>query len=381
MSIQLRRGTNAERGSITPLEGELIYATDTKLMYVGDGVTLGGVQVSGSGGLSGSLAGLVDLGNYSITGTGLTINGNTGDITATSFNGVINASLGSNLTIGTRSVTNGTNLTLNGATGKIEAATLSISGGLAANLSTGAHSITNGTNLTLNGTTGNISTATLNVSDSVTANKLYSDNITTDQLVSYGTIEIGDADNNNQLLIHWEKENATIPFMKVVGVNKSTFETPRIVAYSSRGSLAAPTANMIGDAQIKIESFGYDGSTYLGCAGIVLNIDQSGNVSSGHVPGSIVFYTQTDGTSNTVKAMSFDASGRLAINKITAATATLDVNGTAKFAGFVQFGSLTGTERTALTPVNGMVIYNTTSNRFEGYQNGGWIHLDNGTAA
>jgi hypothetical protein len=48
---------------------------------------------------------------------------------------------------------------------------------------------------------------------------------------------------------------------------------------------------------------------------------------------------------------------------------------------FVQFGSLTATERNALTAVNGMVIYNTTYNRFEGYQNSAWINLDDGTAA
>jgi hypothetical protein len=59
----------------------------------------------------------------------------------------------------------------------------------------------------------------------------------------------------------------------------------------------------------------------------------------------------------------------------------LDVNGNANIDGFVQFGSLSTTERNALTAANGMVIYNSTNNRFEGYQNGGWINLDDGTAA
>lgn len=58
----------------------------------------------------------------------------------------------------------------------------------------------------------------------------------------------------------------------------------------------------------------------------------------------------------------------------------LDVSGNAKVSGFVQFGSLTTTERNALTAANGMVIYNSTANRFQGYQNGGWINLDDGTA-
>ena len=50
MALRLRRGTDAERLLITPLQGELIYATDTKLLFVGDGTTPGGTLVTGSGG-------------------------------------------------------------------------------------------------------------------------------------------------------------------------------------------------------------------------------------------------------------------------------------------------------------------------------------------
>jgi hypothetical protein len=48
MALRLRRGTNAERLLVTPLEGELIYTTDTKVLYIGDGVTQGGLQVTGA---------------------------------------------------------------------------------------------------------------------------------------------------------------------------------------------------------------------------------------------------------------------------------------------------------------------------------------------
>jgi hypothetical protein len=50
MALRLRRGTDAERLLITPVEGELIYTTDTKLLYVGDGSTAGGTLVTGAGG-------------------------------------------------------------------------------------------------------------------------------------------------------------------------------------------------------------------------------------------------------------------------------------------------------------------------------------------
>lgn len=52
-----------------------------------------------------------------------------------------------------------------------------------------------------------------------------------------------------------------------------------------------------------------------------------------------------------------------------------DGNGLTVTSGFVQFGSLTTTERNALTAVNGMVIYNSTDNKFQGYENGSWVNL------
>lgn len=46
MALRLRRGTNAQRQTLTPVDGELIYTTDTKRLYVGDGTTVGGNGVS-----------------------------------------------------------------------------------------------------------------------------------------------------------------------------------------------------------------------------------------------------------------------------------------------------------------------------------------------
>ena len=61
MALRLRRGIDAERLLMTPVEGELIYTTDTKLLYVGDGSTAGGTLVTGAGGGgSATLAGLTD---------------------------------------------------------------------------------------------------------------------------------------------------------------------------------------------------------------------------------------------------------------------------------------------------------------------------------
>jgi hypothetical protein len=54
MAIKLRRGTNASRFSVVFEQGEIVYTTDTKKVYIGDGVTAGGFLV-GPGGVGGGV--------------------------------------------------------------------------------------------------------------------------------------------------------------------------------------------------------------------------------------------------------------------------------------------------------------------------------------
>jgi Major tropism determinant N-terminal domain len=85
MPFLVRRGTDSQRLTITPAEGEILYTTDTKNVFVGDGTTLGGNQITGT------------------------------------FAG---GTLSSDLSLSTHSITNNNNLTINGATGSISAATV-----------------------------------------------------------------------------------------------------------------------------------------------------------------------------------------------------------------------------------------------------------------
>jgi hypothetical protein len=63
MALKLRRGVNADRTGITPAQGEPIYTTDTKKLYIGDGTTAGGVEVGGGGTLT------VDTQDFTSSGT------------------------------------------------------------------------------------------------------------------------------------------------------------------------------------------------------------------------------------------------------------------------------------------------------------------------
>lgn len=149
MALRIRRGTSAQRATITPVSGELIFDTTQNKLYVGNGSTAGGVEVV-AGQIGGNLGSNINLNNFDITGAG-NIN-ITGTITATgtitgngnlvlgdgnddnvSFNADINSNIVPNtgtLTIGTSSkpwqtvfaaalentagITSNSNLTLNG---------------------------------------------------------------------------------------------------------------------------------------------------------------------------------------------------------------------------------------------------------------------------
>ena len=48
MSLQIRRGLEKYRLTYIPAEAELVYITDTKKLYVGDGYTAGGILITGT---------------------------------------------------------------------------------------------------------------------------------------------------------------------------------------------------------------------------------------------------------------------------------------------------------------------------------------------
>jgi hypothetical protein len=58
--ILIKRGLSANRASIVPGQGEAIWCTDTKILYIGDGTTAGGISV------------LTSLGTASSKNTGTT---------------------------------------------------------------------------------------------------------------------------------------------------------------------------------------------------------------------------------------------------------------------------------------------------------------------
>lgn len=69
MALKIRRGTSQQRTAITPASGELVFDTSQTKLYVGNGTTLGGVEVV-AGAIGGNLGSNINLNNFDITGTG-----------------------------------------------------------------------------------------------------------------------------------------------------------------------------------------------------------------------------------------------------------------------------------------------------------------------
>ena len=117
-------------------------------------------------------------------------------------------------------------------------------------------------------------------------------------------------------------------------------------------------------------------SKYVPSAQLFTKVSTSaGSIAADTVKGTLVFATN-DGTASapSLKYMEFTSDGKLSINSQTA-NATLDVNGNAKIGTELLLGSMTTIERNGLTPQNGMIIYNSTDNKFQGYENGSWSNL------
>ena len=331
MALRLRRGTDAERQQITPVEGELIYTTDTKQLWAGDGTTEGGTLVSADAATTLELLTDTDLtgkANDNIlaynSGTAKwqptdTFNGNViGDVDGTLTGTVIGDVVG----------------TLNGdMTGSVfgDDSTVLVDG---VSSTINAERYRSPTNIV---TFGNLEDGVESrVAIDSTNERARLDFIRT----AFDDIEGDTALNYGQLTFRRDDVNGEA----VVGTIVAR-ENALLFSSSATGSFASP-------------------SNYFAFKEQKLGIGTITPTETLDVRGNGVF-------AGNVEAASFV--GSLAADDSSIIVDGID--GSISANSFVQFGSLTTVERDALTAANGMVIYNTTDNKFQGYENGAWVNL------
>jgi hypothetical protein len=389
MAFRLRRGTDAERLLITPEEGELIYTTDTKKIYVGDGTTLGGnivnteieledvggvdlstppsagqsLQYDGANWVAGDITGILEGSTFRID-----VNG---DILGDDSSVLLNATT-SLLTVDTVSANAITGATI---TGNLIGNGSAITDMETTNLEDWSKSTPNAgetvfwnavdgvwqpTNfLTIN---GNFTGTLAGSLDGDVTGSIFGDDSTViiDGQQKSLLVDVRSSADNSIIIDSAVKESV---FAKST-IKKGTAESVLDMVYGDDATDLSAYSGKISDIRFATE--GTDGR-------------KSYDIITAYTNGLVIAHND-DGTSFPLETLNVINKDGVALGGINPA-ARLDVRGDAIVSGFTQFGSLTSVERDALTAANGMVIYNTTNNKFEGYQNGAWINLDDGLAA
>ena len=371
MALQIRRGTNAERTALKFAQGELIYTTDTKRLYIGDGTdesgTSGGIDVSA--GIEGiiedttpQLGGNLDLSGHSIIGSGnINIDGtitatgniNLGDASGDNIN--VAGSIGTSLIpisdsiVDIGSMSNRwnqgyfTGLTVGG---QIDA--VSFSGHLLAEDSTVVFDANTNTLRaeSLSGTfTGDV---VGNVTGDITGNAAGDHTGTfTGSISATGTFTgsisatgILDGDLNGSVFgddstLLVDGVNNTIsgrvisgPIDRVERINTTISTEPGIEGDSSanflriyednnpsvvniskyRGTIGSEDIVQAGDDIGLIRFVGYDGTGPYGCAAIIGSADPDGTVTNGAIPGKLRFQTYNN-SGTPIDRAEFDYNG------------------------------------------------------------------------
>jgi hypothetical protein len=349
MALQIRRGTESDRtsngsfNSFLPAQGELVYTTDNKELFVGDGSTYGGIRVAPVRGIS-TVGRGVQTGTVSLTSDDIA-QGSTNTYYSTNqaktdAAAALVAGNGGNTGI-TFSFNSGTKVITATVTnvGSLTSVQSDANPSLGGNLGLNSHNITG---------TGNINIAGTVTTTGITMNNTTIDGNTftfsgSNNLLSFvhGAIKISTdtTDNNKGLYIYGSSTSST---------NTSS----SINVFSSRGTVATPTIAINGDI---INAFGlntYNGTAYQASGGMFFTVD--GTISNGGQIPSKFSLTVGDGTNalGTV-AMSFNKLGSL-------------------YAPIIQTG-LYATGSYPATPSKGMIIFDSTLNHFYGYNGTAWV--------
>tara|TARA_B000000609_G_C24162384_1_gene344593 strand:+ start:418 stop:1635 length:1218 start_codon:yes stop_codon:yes gene_type:complete len=404
MALRLRRGTNAERLAITPAEGELIYTTDTKKIFTGDGSTVGGNIVSGINNLvedgTPQLGGTLDMNSQQINGTGsINVTGSItsgGTITATNFIGDYKGSIvGDDSTILVDAVNN--KILASALDGT---ANINVNGNLVGNVTgnaTGNHSGTFDGDVTgslfsddssviidsVGKTLNNIATGSIAVLNSTTINTttVVATSITgnaagdhtgsfSGSITASGTL-VGDVTGSVFA------DNSTLLVDGINGEIVGDIKSPLIEAFVSDSS--RPRINIKGTDYGTLDFYRGDGTGDLrsGASNAYGQIKFFANDASGEAynvyiqggnKGLKLFLLEDFATFETGKSFIFQNDGKFGVGTQTPA-AKCDIEGE------VLIGRLDQTAINALTAANGMIVYNTTINKFQGYEGGAWVNL------
>ncbi len=366
-TLRIKRGTKTALQSspgYVPAEGELVYTTDSKEVFVGDGATTGGTPVSVS------TQNLEDLGNVQAlaaqndqilvyNGTqwaatdnpAIDVRGNIYGDDSTLLVDAINGRIVGPVVTSSVTATN----VVGNLTGDVVG---SVTGNVVGN-STGTHFGNVNGNVTGDVTGSVFGDDSSPIIDAIN-NRVSGEIVGTINAMNASTfdnnIDIGTKSVNPNVFYY----NTTVPgsfpisTLQLRNVQDSAI-SHEFGFYKARGTIANRTTAQAGDG---IGGFAWSARDDAAGNLIASNMTSVINsISTSSVSADIIIRTRNGAISTYGEAMRVKADKGIATQS------------------YVQFGSITTTERNALTPANGMVIYNSTDNKFQGYENGAWVNL------
>lgn len=385
MALRLRRGTDAQRQLITPVEGELIYVTDTKELYAGDGTTLGGIRISGE--VVDTLNQLDDVdAALPQDGDVLIYDSATGDWVAGELPLVdlpdVNAA----------GILDGQVLAWDTTTSSFIPANNVGGGGSIVGDLVGSVFADDSTSII------DAQNRILNIDDVFVLNTIDAQTVTSDLIGDVTGDVTGNLTGNvtgnltGDVIGSIFSDDSTLMLDAINQIILTNFVkfTDSLDLESSLSSGSVVNVNSLDETSDfrLLRTSNTDISSDAVQYGRFLfgRQDINGTVETASLSGyqdGFALSHDTNGIHTSPSLNMFVKDGQFAFGTFAPATnAKVDVAGNLHVtSGYTQFGSLTSTERDALTAANGMVIYNETNNKFEGYQNGAWINLDDGTAA
>ena len=410
MPLQIRRGTTAQRLAIRPLIGELVYDTTTGQLFVGDSTdggvtgTLGGATTTGisTEDAQDAAASLFTTGSHS--GITFAYNDAAGRIDATvtvaatgPFDGDLTGSV----------FADNSTLLVDGTGGRL-VGPLATSG-LADNLPVNGFSIVSTSNGNINisptGTGQVLINSGLTITGSVTKAGNLLVNTTGGGALQLGT-SITNVDGNLVIIRNTYSANPLSGFF--FSQHHSNQQAVNFTLYRTRGSGLATEQLVDGDEIAGFDFVGQGPSSTTPVGGAALTIAVDGTPSVGNVPTKFQFGTN-NGSSNAVRA-ELSASGIWKVNSIQALSGTLSITGnldgditgsvftdnstrvidgtdgrittpsvTISNTGYLQlsvYADDTARNSSIPFPAAGMVIFNTTLTKFQGYTGAAWVDFN-----
>ena len=376
MPLQIRRGTEAERLAmpVALAPGELLYTTDDKRIYVGDGNTLGGIVVTGytdenaqdaaasmltSGvhtglaftynDLTNNLDAIVDLENYA------------GPISASAFKGTL--------------VADDSTILVDGLTGRVVApvfadVTGNVTGDVTGNLILDHTSVSGTGDINITGTVyasvglgGNLD---LNTSSIVGTGgiDIVGDAQIDGDIVATGSVTVG----GGTLVIDNYTISQPIPdidrsiyvtndsegIIQFTGIT-SDVKSGNLYVNVSRGTIDAPADTTAGDSLGGITFTAYHTGAFRTVGAMKMNWSPSA-VLGGDVGDAKLIIGLNTNSGNFVFA-NFDHTGTFS-------------------APVLQTGVYTDSPETRPTGVKGMVIFNDSTGKFQGFNGATWVDLN-----